>query len=46
MTEEEAEAKATSESSVKEAYYDVTRDSADDIINNLKGYTDQEKRRR
>ena len=43
MTEEEAEAKATSESSVKEAYYDVTRDSADDIINNLKGYTDQEK---
>jgi hypothetical protein len=43
MSKQDAEAKATSESSVKEASYDVTRDSADDIINNLKGYTDQEK---
>ncbi len=43
MSKQDAEAKATSESSVVEASYDVTRDSADDIINNLKGYTDQEK---
>jgi hypothetical protein len=43
MSRGQAEAKATSESSVVEASYDVTRDSADDIINNLKGYTDQEK---
>ena len=43
MTEEEAEAKATSESSVIDASYDVIRDSTDDIIKGLKGYTDQEK---
>jgi len=42
MSTEEAEAKATSESSVVKASYDVTTDSVENIINNLK-VTDQEK---
>ena len=43
MTKKEAETKATSESSVVDASYDVIRDSTNDIIKGLKGYTDQEK---